>query len=197
MSWTKGDRVVHATKPEWGVGHVLLTESVSGAGGPHQRLTIRFERAGTKAISTEFAELKPAGEMPLRTDAPVDADGLSFAPTNGELKEIMTKLPERATDPFTTLQKRLAATLDLYRYTDGGGLLLDWAVMQTGLKDPLSRFNRHELEQWFARFRIELDEHLKRVVRDLRKHDPASIETVAAAASPVAKQALRRADMGR
>lgn len=197
MSWNKGDRVVHATKPEWGVGHVLSVEAMGGGVATAQRVTVRFERAGTKALSTEFAELKPAGEMPMRIEGPAEEGGLSFAPTASEVKEIMTRLPERATDPFSTLPKRMAATLDLYRYAENGGLLLDWAAMQTGLKDPLSKFNRHELEQWFGRFRIELDEHLKKLARDMRRADPAAFDAMVAAAAPPGRQALRRVDMGR
>ncbi len=196
MAWIKGDRVIHASRPEWGVGQVLAVEAMGGV-ATTQRLTVRFERAGTKALSTEFAELKPAGDMPLRLESTPDSGGLSFAPTATEIKEIMTRLPEQATDPFSTPQKRLAATLDLYKYADNGGLLLDWAAMQTGLKDPLARFNRHELEQWFGRFRIELDDHLRKLARDVRRADPAAIDAAMAAAAPSGKQALRRADMGR
>lgn len=198
--WSKGDRVVHAAKPEWGVGHVLACELV--AGGAFQRLTVRFERGGTKAISTEFAELKAAGAMPLRTEpgpaqGQEERDGMNSALTQSEIKSIMTRLPERATDPFTPLAKRLAATLDLYRYGENNTLLLDWAAMQTGLKDPLSRFNRHELEEWFGRFRFDLDEHLKKLLRDMRREDAATLRTMVVAANPAAKSALRRVDTGR
>jgi hypothetical protein len=66
--------------------------------------------------------------------------------------------------------------------------------MQTGLKDPLSRFSRHELEQFFERFRSNLDTHLRRLLGEARKEDPAGVEQLVAAASPSARQALRRAD---
>lgn len=200
MAWAKGDRVIHATKPEWGVGEVLTAEAAgtSTASKEAQRLTIRFERGGTKAISTEFAELKPMGDMPLRrTNVTDEGKVFSFAPTPTELKELMTRLPENATDPFVSLQKRFQATLDLYRFGDTGALLLDWACMQTGLKDPLSRFNRHELEQWFSRFKIEADDHLKKLSREIRKADPRLIDAAAASCGASAKQALRRVDFGR
>ncbi len=205
MTWSKGDRVMHASKPEWGVGEVLSAEpaaaGVKSAGSPGtdaQRLTIRFERAGTKAISTEFAELKPLGDMPLRRTALTEEGQVfSFAPTPTELKELMTKLPDAATDPFLSLGKRFQATLDLYRFGDTPAALLDWASIQTGLKDPLTRFNRHELEQWFTRFKIEADDHLKKLAREMRKADPKAVDVAAASAGASAKHALRRIDYGR
>ncbi len=203
MAWSKGDRVIHVAKPEWGVGEVLSAEAGAAAAGPGgavatQRLTIRFERGGTKAISTEFAELKPLGDMPLRRSAQSDEGQVfSFAPTPTELKEIMTKLPDEATDPFLSLIKRLQATLGCYRFGDTSGALLDWACMQTGLRDPLSRFNRHELEQWYTRFKMESDDQLKKLCRELRKADAKALEAAINTAGASAKQALRRVDFGR
>jgi hypothetical protein len=200
MAWSKGDRVIHAAKPEWGVGEVLTAEPISAGATVKegQRLTIRFERGGTKAISTEFAELKPMGDMPLRrTTLTEEGQVFSFAPTPTELKELMTKLPEQATDPFVSLPKRFQATLELYKYGDTPAALLDWACMQTGLKDPLTRFNRHELEQWFSRFKIEADDQLKKLSREMRKADPKSIDAAAASCGASAKHALRRVDFGR
>src|SRR3954471_1003326 len=143
--WSKGDSVVHATKPEWGAGQVLEAESITHDGKPCQRLTIRFACAGTKTISTAFADLRPASEMPyipeLQHEAP---DPLAQVALGASVEEAMIKLPDKATDPFTGLAPRITATLELYRFADTGGALLDWAAIQTGLKDPLSRFSRHE-----------------------------------------------------
>jgi hypothetical protein len=193
--WTKGDSVVHTGKPEWGAGQVLSAESIIHEGKPVQRLTIRFDRAGTKTISTAFAELRPASEMPrLLTPEHDEPDPLANAAMSASVEELMIRLPDRATDPFTSLKARLQATLDLYRFAESGSALLDWAAIQTGLKDPLSRFNRHELEQWFGRFKIELDNHLKKLLKDVRRQEPGLIDAVGATASPTAKAALRRAD---
>lgn len=206
MAWSKGDRVIHASKPEWGVGEVLSAEATAAtaptaANSPAtsvQRLMIRFERGGTKTLSTEFAELKPLGDMPLRRTAPTEEGQVfSFAPTASELKEIMTRLPEEATDPFVSLAKRLSATLGCYRFGDTSGSLLDWACVQTGLRDPLSRFNRHELEQWYTKFKIEADDHLKKLCRDMRRADVKLFEATILPADAAAKQALRRIDYGR
>lgn len=196
--WAKGDQVVHATKPEWGIGEVLGAEAATQNGSPCQRLTVRFDRAGLKTLSTAFAELRPASDAPrLATQEEKSADPLAAALNATPVEEVMVRLPERATDPFLSMRDRLNATLDLYRFTEGGSSLLDWACMQTSLKDPLSRFNRHELEQWFARFKMEVDQHLRKLVRDARKQEPGLVEDVAAGAGPAARQALRRADIGR
>ncbi|MFA6045572.1 MAG: DUF3553 domain-containing protein [Phycisphaerales bacterium] len=215
--WNKGDNVVHAAKPEWGAGEVLVAEPVVHDGRKCQRLTIRFSRGGTKTISTAFAELKPASELPRiprliepDDDAPAPASAnkprgsappadtepnpLAKSAMDSEIAAIMGKLPEKATDPFTSGKARLAATLDLFKYTDSGGSLLDWAAIQTGLPDPLSRFNRHELEQWFAKFKIELEAHLRKLVRDLKKADPSGYAEVAAACPQIARGALRKAE---
>jgi hypothetical protein len=193
--WSKGDSVVHTTKPEWGAGEVLVAESISHEGKPVQRLTIRFTRAGTKTISTAFADLRPASDMPYLPEPKHEKpDPLAQIALTASVEELMTKLPEAATDPFRSLKLRLTATLDLYRFTENGAALLDWAAIQTGLKDPLSRFNRHELEQWFSRFKMELDNHLRKLVRDVRRQEPQSIDAVAATTNPAGRQALRRAD---
>ncbi len=196
-NWTKGDRVIHTGKPEWGSGDVVLAEPATHEGQPCQRLTIRFDRGGLKTISTAFAKLSESEGAAISEHAPPADDPLARAHSEAEVAEVLAKLPEPATDPFTSLAKRFEATLGLYRFTESGGSLLDWASVQTGLKDPLARFNRHELERHFARFRIELDNHLKKIARDLRRQDPKAYDQLASAARPSARDALRRADIGR
>jgi len=196
--WSKGDRLVHSGKPEWGLGHVLLAEPNIHEGKQCQRLTIRFERAGMKTISTAFADLRPSdGASSVAQERPDTTDPLAMASDAASVAEVMMRLPEAMTDPFTPLRKRFAASLDGYRFGEGPSALLDWAAIQTGMKDPLSRFNRHELESWFAKFRIELDQHVKKLARDLRKSEPAAIEQFFEKASPSAKVAIKKADFGR
>lgn len=198
--WKMGDRLMHAGRPEWGVGEVRSVEGTVQDGVPSQRLTIRFERAGIKTLASAFADLRPADEMPSLTnhsptapEAEGDADWLQRAEA-GAPDELMTKVPEAASDPFRSRRARLESTLTLYRFSGSGSSLLDWAASQSGLKDPLNRFNRHELERFFERFRTNLDTHLKRLVFELRKEDPSGLAEVSAAADPTGKQALRRAD---
>ena len=58
----------------------------------------------------------------------------------------------------------------------------------------LSRFSRHELEQGFDRFRMNLEQHLRRLVQDAKKKEPESIAAAMAKAVPAGQQALKRAD---
>ncbi len=209
--WNKGDNVVHSAKPEWGAGEILMAESTLHEGRPSQRLTIRFTRAGTKTISTAFASLEPASSQRRLAEAPSpaaqdernqeggnpepdDHDPIAHAVMNAEVSDLMGKLPDAATDPFSSLKGRMKATLDLYRFTTDGGSLLDWAATQTGLKDPLGRFNRHELEQWFQKFRVELDTHLRKLVKEMRRQDPQGLAELTASAKPAAARAIRQAD---
>ncbi|MEX2219138.1 MAG: DUF3553 domain-containing protein [Phycisphaerales bacterium] len=197
--WKRGDRLVHGGRPEWGLGEVRTAESVVQNGARCQRLTIRFDRAGVKTISTAYADLRPGEEMP-RVAQPTDNgdpenDPLSASAVNWDEK--LQAIPEDATDPFKTRRARLEATLNLYRFTSGGGSLLDWAAAQTGLKDPLSKFSRHELERQFDRFRANLDAHLKKLAFEMRKAEPAALAQTLAAAKPEVRQALRRVDIGR
>lgn len=200
--WKMGDRVMHAGRPEWGVGEIRSAENLVKDGVKSQRLTIRFERAGVKTLATAFADLRPPGEVPLVPESGAAAGGepgdnwLQVAEA-GSMDIVMTRVPEDASDPFRSRKSRLESTLTLYRFTGAGSSLLDWAAMQSGLKDPLSRFNRHELERFFELFHTALDAHLKRLVQELKKAEPQVLAEVTAAASPVAKQALRRADGGR
>ncbi len=194
--WKKGDRVVHAGKPEWGSGDVTLAEPTMHNGTVCQKLTIRFSRAGVKTIMTALADIQSAEHSPrMSEDRPTEP--LAVIAGAADAEELLLKIPEKAADPFSSLADRLRATLDLYKFADSPSGLLDWAAIQTGLRDPLSRFSRHELEQYHGRFRVELDGHLKKLLRDARKANPAMIAEVSAAAGPAGKQALRRVDGGR
>ncbi|NUQ67439.1 MAG: DUF3553 domain-containing protein [Phycisphaerales bacterium] len=197
-TWTIGERVVHSGRPEWGWGVIVTAEPVIHEGAPCQRLGVRFDRAGIKTLSTAFADLRPASEASAIPKEPEpQADALAAALNAEPVDEVMTRLPEAATDPFISLTGRLKATLNLYKYSDTGASLLEWATAQTGLRDPLSRFNRHELEQWFSRFKMEVDTHLRKLLKDARRTEPGILADLTAQAGPAAKQALRRADAGR
>ncbi|MBC7835396.1 MAG: DUF3553 domain-containing protein [Phycisphaerales bacterium] len=198
--WSFGDRIIHAKRPEWGVGVVTAAQTIQHEGQSAQRLTIRFDRAGLKTITTAMAELCPATDGPALAPEPTAENPEAGWLENLEGRspeELLCRLPEAATDPFSTPAARLQATLNLFRFSDSGGSLLDWAAAQTGMKDPLSRFNRHELESHFKRFAFSRDDHLKALVMGIRKKDPALIAQAAKSAPPAAQQALRRLDGGR
>ncbi|MFU8828748.1 MAG: DUF3553 domain-containing protein [Phycisphaerales bacterium] len=192
-----GDRVVHAGKPEWGTGVVSSAQNLMHEGKACQRLSIRFERAGLKTISTAVAPIRPADQA----DAPAKAiagptsfdEGGSWLADleTGNPAEIMARLPDAATDPFQSLGNRIKATLSLFRFSRSGGSLLDWAAAQTGMKDPLSRFSRHELEQFFDRFETNRNSHLKQLASEAVKTDPACIREAAVNAPPSGVNMLR------
>lgn len=208
-----GDRVVHAARPEWGPGQVVSAKRVDQDGESVQKLSIRFDRAGLKTLSTAMAKLLPADGSSVTTSpdagATATAAQANAAPievptakihdqlTPAEIDAVMIGLPESATDPFATPADRLRASLTLYRFKPEGGSLLDWAAMQSGLTDPLSRFSRHELEEWFTRFQRALTAHVKDLALGLVRSDPAAVAQIAREAAPAAQQVLRRLDTRR
>jgi hypothetical protein len=101
----------------------------------------------------------------------------------------MRRLPEATLDPFRSIDGRLEATFALFRFEPTGRGLVDWAVAQTGLDDPLSRFNRHELESFFERWRGERDAHLGRL---LAEAPPGTADRLLGGAPPAARRAVKR-----
>ncbi len=192
--WVSGDRVRHASKPEWGEGLVTAVEPAMVEGKPTQRLTIRFERAGIKKLAAVVAALQPAdGGAKLReADEHAAAKAALGQLDDSKIIEVLTQVPDVARDPFRSLADRFAASLDLYRFSGEGASLLDWAAMQTGLADPLSRFSRHDLERFFERFRRALDAHSREVGLELARTDPATASKIVSGAPEPAKAAMRR-----
>ena len=134
--WSFGDRVTHADRPEWGVGQITAVQPIMVEGRPTQRLTIRFERAGIKTLASALANIRKADAAPVQAEVEAPSAEAQKA-SDAELAKKLTSLPESVVDPFIPLAKRLETTLGLYRFSDKGGSLLDWAAMQTGLADPL------------------------------------------------------------
>jgi len=191
--WSFGDKVVHSQRPEWGTGTVTSAAGDVHEGSACQRLTVRFDRGGVKTLNTAMAKLIAADDAPrISAQAPDDDDPLAMAIAGPSAKEVMLRLPDETNDPFTTPRSRLAAVLKLYKYSEHGASLLDWAASQTGLKDPMTRFSRHELEDFFKRFCFVRDEQLKRVVIEVKKTEPSVLAAQLAAAPRSAQQALRR-----
>lgn len=190
------DRVIHPGKPEWGVGTVATTSNIVHEGTPCQRLAIRFDRAGLKTITTAFVALQTAtksasiasgAENPLPAATAHDTvpqDAMAA-------RKLMSSLPDAATDPFASPASRLRAIVNLYRFEPTGGSLIDWAAAQSRLADPLSRFNRHELEEFFSDFKRALDAALRKAVREATKVDPAELRDIAQKAPPAGQRALQ------
>ncbi len=189
--WSRGDRVMHPSRPEWGAGEVISAQAATIEGKACQRLSIRFERGGLKTLSTAVANLAEAAAgrtAPQRQPTAMPA----FEADEPSYQDRLRTLPEPATDPFRSLASRLTQTCLLYRFTEAPASLFDWAAAQTGLTDPLTQFNRHELEDAFARFRRQRDDHFFDLIRSLRKDDPSALAEVLAKAPEPAKQMAAR-----
>ncbi|MEM1109668.1 MAG: DUF3553 domain-containing protein [Planctomycetota bacterium] len=103
-------------------------------------------------------------------------------------------LPDALSDPFASLPDRLAATLETYRFSTEARALMDWAIVQTGLNDPLSKYSRSELEQAFPRYVRDRDAHLKEIVKQLkRENNFAALKDAGRGLFPAAQSALDKA----
>lgn len=199
-----GDRVVHADRPEWGGAVVTAAQNIQHEGKPVQRLTLRFDRAGLKTISTAFADIQPEGAAERMSngagpESPPPSGGVtgeqwleSLANQGRTPEQVFAAIPEPCRDPFVSAETRLERSLALYRYDSGGAPLLDWAASQTGLRDPLSAFTRQQLEQYFDRFAHERDRHLQSVLRELKDPTAPKVKEIVEKAPPGARDALRR-----
>ena len=179
-SFEFGDQIRHPDRPEWGVGTVSKVEVTPVDGKPTQRVTVRFPNAGIKVLNTSATRLEQVTEEPAlvsdgKSTESIDAidrmrqDDLLAPVASRKLTELMTAISEPCRDPFRSLEDRIRSTLDLYRFDDGGKGLIGWAVMQTGLDDPLTRFNRHELEEHFRRWSHEREQHLRKLLHEARE----------------------------
>jgi hypothetical protein len=197
-----GDRVRHTRRPEWGIGSIVKAEDASLNDRLTQRVSVRFPNAGLKTISTAHAEL----QLVNANNGP-ETDGADSHPLGGwdkmkesdwlgevaqrKVVEAMTSIAPEARDPFMSPEKRLAACLDLYRFDRTGRSLIDWAIAQSGLADPLSRFTRHELEVLFDQWAAQRDEHLGRLLQEVNV-DPDMVSKLVGSAPPGARDAVRR-----
>ena len=202
-----GDRVRHATRPEWGIGLVVKSELLSANGQQAQRLAVRFPNDGLKTISTAHAELElvtddiaavhPDGEAsPLGGwDKMEDSEWLGEV-AQRKVREVMTGLSERVRDPFRPVEERFRACLDLFRFERTGRGLVEWAVAQSGLDDPLSRFTRHELEVLFDEWASNRQQHLQQLFSQAHS-DQQLVSRLLSDAPPAAQASVRRLTTGR
>lgn len=204
-----GDVVIHPRRPEWGEGVIESAMKSTHQGQTGQKLTVRFANHGRVTINTAVVPLHPRGERgggagrPASEDASTpmsqDTSGkgwLDAIASHGQNPiDALIALPEALTDPFSSLRQRLAATLDTFRFSTAARDLLDWGVAQTGLADPLSQFTRQELEQAFARFERDRDDHLNSLVTQLKREGQVELarELGERCQHPAAKRAMDRA----
>jgi hypothetical protein len=203
-----GDQVVHLRRPEWGSGVVRDARPVRHEGRDAQRLTIEFANHGRVVINTAIAPiaLKGKRETMTRTTSTLTPRGGSqgtgwldqLERASGGSKHELWDLPGPLTDPFEPLHRRLQATLDTYKFSTEPRSLIEWAVVQTGLDDPLTKYTRSELEHAFPRFARDRDEHLRNLVRQIKRKGDQHVlsEALKRTRLPAANNALQRAMRG-
>jgi Protein of unknown function (DUF3553) len=162
---------MHPRRPEWGQGVVKTAQAIVHEGNTAQRLSVEFANRGRVVINTAVAPLAPKGQKKIMSSSMTSSGGWldQLERSNNNSNELW-ELPEALTDVFTSDLQRLSATIDSYKYTTEPRPLIDWAVMQTGMNDPLTKYTRHDLEQAFARFARNRDQHLKELVRTLKRN---------------------------
>jgi hypothetical protein len=197
-----GDRVIHPKFPEWGSGAVIRVESTAVQGEPTTRITVRFSSAGLKSFVGDALPLEVLSnghEMPgdratlkpaISAVEDLERSGLTQA-VEQKLIEIMHSIPLACRDPFNTSEHRLRRTLELYKYDLSGRGLMEWAMAQTGMDDPLTRFNRTELEAFFKQYTYELDQHLSKLLSEMRE-EVDLVQQIVSKAPPRAQKAVAK-----
>lgn len=197
-----GDEVVHPVRPEWGPGIVERATRITHEGQSAQRLTVRFRGHGRVTINTGVVALvgkDATKDMSSATTSRSRAADFLGRPTAERQLLELSRLPDDTTDPFASLARRLAATVQTFRFGQDPRKnprgLIEWAVAQTGMEDPLTRFTRHELEEAFSYFVRCRDQHLRKLVAELKREGQHSVvlEALHAARYPTAKALLQRA----
>tara|TARA_B100000959_G_scaffold286231_1_gene363965 strand:- start:271 stop:909 length:639 start_codon:yes stop_codon:yes gene_type:complete len=203
MTISFGDKVTHPNFPEWGNGSVIKVESTAVRGEPTARVTVRFSSAGLKSFVGNDLPLEVLvdghsmpGDRDLKRPAIAEVEdlersGLTQA-VEQKLQEIMHAIPLACRDPFNTSEHRLRRTLDLYKYDMSGKGLMMWAMSQTGMDDPLTRFNRTELEVYFKHYSHGLNKHLSKLLAEMHGESKL-INQLLSEAPPRAKRAVEKA----
>ena len=145
-----GTTVRSASRPEWGEGKVLRVQSVAGGNQPPFRVSIQF-KSGHRTMVVPPAKLILPTEELDRESGWLDKLG------HGTADDRLRALPESAVDVLAGPQGRLAAVLPLFAYEGSPDGLVTWARRQTDVADPLTHWNRDELEAAFAIFCRERD----------------------------------------
>lgn len=203
QAWSAGDAVVHPGKPDWGGGTVLDAKPAVHEGTKCQRVTIRFDRVGTKTLLTAFVKLRRVGEPPVQKPEPEPAPKRNGVPPPRSQQQtpppsdepaadpitLFSELADELTDPFRSADQRLTATLKAYEHTKDGPQLMAWAIAQSGLRDPLALVARTELEQLFDRHRVNLGRHLLALARAMSPSEIRAAGDIAKRAVPEAQRA--------
>jgi hypothetical protein len=181
-----GDTVVHPKKPEWGTGTVVEAKPATHDGIDAQRLRINFANKHNTTIDTAIAPLVSSDAVNQTSNPSPKGLGQDMSmstntgkPSAGWLDELegssggkreLWDLPDGCDDPFTSDEEQLDVCLDTFKYSTDPGPLFQWAVVQTGLDDPLTKYTRVELEQAFPRYTRDRDNRLFELVRLMKRN---------------------------
>ncbi len=196
--FSQGDVIVHTGCPQWGEGLVDEVVNIVHEGKAAQRLIVKFANRGRVILNSAIAPLvsKDAAVSmnPFRNTSLSPAPAYARAGESNRTssnaargaggaggaggdwlskfekrEHELHKLPASLNDVFSTLAQRLEATLDTFKFSTEPRSLMDWAVIQTGLNDPMTKYTRHELESGFERYARDRDLHLKDLVKQFRQ----------------------------
>lgn len=201
-----GDRVRLQRRPEWGIGSVVKVESAMLNGTRTHSVSVRFANQGLKVLNTAVAEIELVSHEHDEALADAKAHPMVqwqkisesdwLAPiAQRKIKEVMIALPQTVLDPFCSIKRRLKQILDLFRFERTGGSLIEWAIAQSGLDDPLSRFTRQELEVHFDRWTTCRQNHLVKLLQEASQDIELArdeIDSLIAAAPFSAQEAVRQ-----
>lgn len=200
-TYKKGDRVRHPSRPEWGVGVVNKIEVVTRDASTDLRVWVRFPSVGDKTLLASVAALEIIDDQgfgsgiharPTVTDLDLaKGGGWLGAISKQSADNVMTALAGEATDPFASLRRRFEYSVQLYRFDGSPTRLVEWSIAQSGLDDPMARFNRQELEQLYKRWLFNLDAHVLKLLGELRR-EKSIIDQVLLTAPPLATKTIRR-----
>jgi len=173
--YRQGEKIKLSQRPEWGVGQVTKVEHVTREGERDQRVWVKFPNVGMKTILAGAADIERLSQPDGDDDTLVAREEAHETGWLGEIaksrpEEAMTTLPPEATDPFRSVRSRFEFVAGLYRFNLDAASLIDWAIAQTGMDDPLSRFNRHELEEFFRRWAWERDELARKLASEAHRN---------------------------
>lgn len=199
--FSRGDKVIHPRRPQWGDGQVLTALNITHEGKPGQRLTVRFANEGQVTINTAIVPLihkETVSTMSSTSSYSHSGQGWLDTLSRDANGHELFKLPEELTDPFSNLEKRFEATLRSFKLASDARdprALLDWAVVQTGLNDPLSKYTRPELEQAFPRFARDREQHLVSLIKQFKAKGQLAVvqEALRTSTHAATKQAIQRA----
>ena len=193
-----GQIVIHTRRPEWGEGVVNHAQPIRHQGKDAQRLVIQFANHGRVTINTAVATIQTKETVnPMSSTTTDRLSGKGWLESIGQHDPVkmLSTLPDEMSDPFASYHARLTAVANSFRFDASPRALLDWAVAQTGLSDPLTRFNRQELELALSRYEYNRDQYLTQLVREM-KHDNKADEVRQVARESrleIARQKITRA----